>query len=146
MQANATQPITETVGSGVAPRVLATDRLPNVLHRIRQVSSRDKGLQLTSLWHHVYDINRLREAYLGLKREAAAGIDGQTWRGYGEALEIRLEDLSSRLRRGAYRARPVRRVYIPKSDGRQRPIGVPVLEDKIVQRATVTVLEAIYEG
>jgi RNA-directed DNA polymerase len=97
------------------------------------------------LLHHVYDLERLRAAYLSLKREAAAGVDGETWRHYGEQLEGNLQDLSDRLKRGAYRAKPVRRVYIAKADGRQRPLGVTALEDKIVQRATVEVLNAIYE-
>jgi group II intron reverse transcriptase/maturase len=87
----------------------------------------------------------LRAAYFELKREAAPGVDGETWRHYGEALEGNLQDLSDRLKRGAYRAKPVRRTYIPKADGRQRPLGVTALEDKIVQRATVEVLNAIYE-
>ena len=87
----------------------------------------------------------LRAAYFSLKRDAAPGVDGETWRHYGEALEENLQDLSERLKRGAYRAKPVRRVYIPKADGRQRPLGVTALEDKIVQRATVEVLNAIYE-
>src|SRR5438309_4361546 len=84
-------------------------------------------------------------AHFQLKRHAAAGVDGETWRHYGEALEENLQDLSHRLKRGAYRAKPVRRVYIPKADGRQRPLGVTALEDKLVQRATVEVLNAIYE-
>ena len=88
---------------------------------------------------------RLRAAYLGIKRDAAAGVDGETWRHYGEKLEGNLQDLSERLKRGAYRAKPVRRAYIPKADGRLRPLGVPTLEDKIVQRAVVEVLNAIYE-
>jgi RNA-directed DNA polymerase len=88
---------------------------------------------------------RLREAYDGLNRDAAPGVDGQTWAAYGENLEANLRDLSDRLKRGGYHARPVERVYIPKPDGRQRPIGIPTLEDKIVQRATVAVLNAIYE-
>ncbi len=87
----------------------------------------------------------MRTAYLCLKREAAPGVDGETWRHYGEALEANLQDLSYRLKRGAYRAKPVRRVYIPKTDGRLRPLGVTALEDKIVQRAAVEVLNAIYE-
>jgi group II intron reverse transcriptase/maturase len=95
--------------------------------------------------HHVYDVERLRAAYLALKRDAAAGIDGETWRHYGEALEDNLRDLAARIQRGAYRVSPVRRAYIPKADGRQRPLGVPTLEDKIVQRAVVEVLNAIYE-
>jgi retron-type reverse transcriptase len=84
-------------------------------------------------------------AYFSLKKEAAPGVDGETWRQYGEQLEGNLQDLSGRLKRGAYRAKPVRRVYIPKADGRQRPLGVTALEDKIVQRATVEVLNTIYE-
>ena len=80
------------------------------------------------------------------KRNAAAGVDGETWQHYGEDLEANLQDLSERLKRGAYRAKPVRRAYIPKADGRQRPLGVPALEDKIVQRAVVEVLNAIYEA
>jgi group II intron reverse transcriptase/maturase len=102
-------------------------------------------MRFTALLHHVYNRDTLREAYFALRRDAAPGMDGQTWTAYGEALEENLRDLSDRLKRGAYRARPVRRVYIPKADGRQRPLGVPTLEDKIVQRATVEVLNAIYE-
>ena len=94
--------------------------------------------------HHIYNLSTLREAYYGLKRDAAPGVDGETWRQYGESLESNLEDLSTRLRRGAYRAKAVRRVFIIKDDGRQRPLGVTALEDKLVQRATVTVLNAIY--
>jgi RNA-directed DNA polymerase len=116
------------------------------LERVRSVAKRDKEVRFTALWHHVYDVDRLREAYLGLKRESAPGVDGVTWQAYGESLEANLQDLSGRLKRGAYRARPVRRVYIPKGDGRRRPIGVPVLEDKVVQRATTEVLEAVYES
>jgi group II intron reverse transcriptase/maturase len=95
--------------------------------------------------HHVCEGARLAEAYKGLNPKACPGVDGQTWQQYGEDLESNLQDLSGRLHRGAYRARPARRVYIPKPDGRQRPIGVPTLEDKIVQRAVVEVLNAVYE-
>jgi retron-type reverse transcriptase len=84
-------------------------------------------------------------AYFRLKKEAAPGVDGETWRHYGEQLEVNLQDLAERLKRGAYRAKPVRRVYIPKADGRQRPLGVTALEDKIVQRAAVEVMNSIYE-
>jgi retron-type reverse transcriptase len=115
------------------------------LDRVRQVARRDKKLRFTTLWHHVYDVERLREAYLSLNRRGASGVDGVTWHAYGEGLEERLGDLSARLKRGAYRARPVRRTYVPKDDGRQRPIGIPALEDKIVQRATVEVPDAVYE-
>ena len=119
--------------------------LQHALERIRQAACRDKELRFTSLWHHVYNIDRLRKAYFKLKRKAASGVDDVTWRQYGENLEDNLRDLSERLQRGAYRAKPVRRVYIPKADGRQRPLGVTALEDKIVQRSTVEVLNAIYE-
>jgi RNA-directed DNA polymerase len=119
--------------------------LPNAMERIRQAASRDKGLRFTTLWHHVYNIEHLRKAYFSLKRDAAPGVDGETWRHYGENLEENLQDLGGRLKRGAYRARPVKRAYIPKTDGRQRPLGVTALEDKIVQRAVVEVLNAIYE-
>lgn len=119
--------------------------LNQALDRVRQVARRDKKLRFTTLWHHVYDAGRLREAYLSMNRRGASGVDRVTWQGYGEGLEERLEDLSSRLKRGAYRARPVRRTYVPKDDGRQRAIGIPALEDKIVQRATVQVLNAVYE-
>jgi RNA-directed DNA polymerase len=102
-------------------------------------------MRFTALLHHVYDVARLRAAFFALKKDAAPGVDGETWRHYEQALETSLQSLSERLQRGAYRARPVRRVYIPKADGRQRPLGVPVLEDKIVQRATADVLNAIYE-
>jgi RNA-directed DNA polymerase len=119
--------------------------LQSALERIRQAASRDKKLRFTGLWHHVYGVNRLRDAYYHLKRKAAPGIDGETWKHYGEDLEENLRELTERLRRGAYRARPVRRAYIPKADGRQRPLGVTVLEDKIVQRATAEVMNAIYE-
>ena len=106
----------------------------------------DKKLRFTSLWHHVYNIERLREEYFNIKRQASAGIDDRTWQEYGEGLEDNLRDLSNRLRQGAYRAKPVKRVYIPKPDGRQRPIGITTIEDKIVQRATTMVLNSIYEA
>jgi group II intron reverse transcriptase/maturase len=102
-------------------------------------------MRFTTLLHHVYNLDALRTAYFALKRDASPGVDGETWRHYGEGLEGNLLDLCERLERGAYRAKPVRRAYIPKADGRQRPLGVTTLEDKIVQRATVDVLNAIYE-
>jgi RNA-directed DNA polymerase len=152
---NAGQPATE----GMEGRGLAKGNLPqqnasrtpsredalSALERVRQAAKQDKKLRFTALHHHIYDPERLREAYLCLKKEAAPGVDGETWRHYGETLEDNLQDLSHRLKRGAYRAKPVRRVYIPKADGRQRPLGVTALEDKIVQRAAVEVLNAIYE-
>ena len=123
----------------------ADPNLQSAMERIRQAACRDKQLRFTTLWHHVYDIEHLRGAYFSLKRNAAPGVDGETWRHYGEQLEDNLKALSDRLKRGAYRAKPVKRAYIPKPDGRQRPLGVTTLEDKIVQRATVGVLNAIYE-
>ncbi len=121
-----------------------TDAL-SALERVRQAAKKDKKLRFTALLHHIYSLETLRSAYFSLKKEAAPGVDGETWQHYGERLEANLQDLSQRLKRGAYRAQPVRRVYIPKADGRQRPLGVTALEDKIVQRATVEVLNAIYE-
>ena len=125
----------------------AQDRIDalSALARVRQVAERDKQVRFTTLLHHVYNIDHLRAAYLALKRDAAPGIDGETWQHYGEALEENLRDLSGRLARGAYRAKPVKRTYIPKADGRLRPLGIPTLEDKLVQRTTVEVLNAIYE-
>jgi group II intron reverse transcriptase/maturase len=128
------------------PRTQSRAGAPSALERVRQAAERDRRQRFTALLHHVYDIERLRKAYLALKRDAAAGVDGETWRHYGEELEANLRDLSARLKRGAYRAKPVRRAYILKTDGRQRPLGVPTLEDKIVQRAVVEVLNAIYEA
>jgi group II intron reverse transcriptase/maturase len=128
-----------------ALRTQSREGAPSALERVRQAAGRERKQRFTTLLHHVYDIDRLRAAYLALKRDAAAGVDGETWRHYGEDLEDNLQDLADRLKRGAYRAKPVRRAYIPKADGRQRPLGVPTLEDKIVQRAVVEVLNAIYE-
>ena len=117
----------------------------NALERIRQAARKDKEARFTALWHHVANVQCLREEYFALKRNSAPGVDGQTWRQYGQDLEANLQDLSGRLHRGAYHAKPVQRVYIPKPDGRQRPIGIPTLEDKLVQRAAVKVLSAVYE-
>jgi len=125
----------------------AQDRagVQQALARVRQAARKDKTLRFTTLLHHVYNPAMLREAYFGLKRDAAPGVDGQTWQAYGQELEANLQDLSARLKRGAYRAKPARRAYIPKPDGRQRPLGVTTLEDKLVQRATTEVLNAVYE-
>ena len=127
------------------PRTQGRDGVQSALERIRE-AAKDKKQRFTALFHHVYSVEQLRKSYFDLKRNAAPGIDGETWRRYGERLEEHLRDLSGRLKRGAYRARPVVRAYIPKADGRKRPIGLPVLEDKIVQRAAVEVMNAIYEG
>lgn len=128
-----------------ALRTQSRESALSALERVRQAARRDRKQRFTALLHHVYDIDRLRTAYHGLTRNAAAGVDGETWRAYGDNLEANLRDLAGRLRRGAYRAKPVRRAFIPKADGRQRPLGVPALEDKLVQRAVVAVLNAMYE-
>src|SRR5262250_1124197 len=151
---NAGQPAAEGMeGNGLAKgnlpqqnasRTPSRQDAPSALERVRQAAKQDRKLRFTALLHHIYNLDTLRMAYFSLKKEAAPGVDGETWRHYGEELE-NLQDLSERLKRGAYRAKPVRRVYIAKTDGRQRPLGVPVLEDKIVQRAAVEVLNAIYE-
>src|SRR6266852_5424148 len=129
-----------------ASRTPSRSNAPSALERVRQAAGKDKKLRFTALLHHIYNLETLRRAYHRLKKEAAPGVDGETWRHYGEQLEGNLQDLSERLKRGAYRAKPVRRVFIPKSDGGMRPLGVTTLEDKIVQRATVEVLNQVYEA
>src|SRR6202165_3668614 len=110
-----------------ASRTPSRTDAPSALERVRQAASKDKEVRFTALLHHIYNLETLRKAYFCLKKEAAPGVDGETWRHYGETLEDNLQDLSHRLQRGAYRAKPVRRVYIPKADGRQRPLGVPTV-------------------
>jgi RNA-directed DNA polymerase len=112
---------------------------------VRQAAKDRKGERFTALLHHLTP-ELLRDSFYALKREAAAGVDGIRWREYENGLGERLADLHGRVHRGAYRAQPSRRVYIPKADGRQRPLGVAALEDKIVQRAVVTILNEIYEN
>ena len=118
-----------------APRTPSRKDAPSALERVRQAAKQDSKLRFTALLHHIYNLETLRMAYGSLKKEAAPGVDGERWRHYGKELETNLQDLAERLKRGAYRAQPVRRVYIPKANGRQRPLGVTALEDKIVQRA-----------
>jgi group II intron reverse transcriptase/maturase len=149
------RPVAEAVeGKGLAKgnpssqstlRTQGRARVSNARARIRQAAKRDKQMRFTALFHHISDVAALRDAYFRLKREAAPGLDGVTWQQYGEQLEANLQALSVRLKRGAYRAKPVRRAYIPKADGKQRPLGVTALEDKLVQLATVEVLNVIYE-
>jgi group II intron reverse transcriptase/maturase len=115
------------------------------LDGIRQTAKSRPAAKFTTLMHHIYAVERLRVAYHALRRDAAVGVDGQSWQSYGQELEANLSELSDRLARGGYRPQPVRRTYIDKADGTKRPLGVPALEDKIVQRATVDVLNAIYE-
>ena len=111
---------------------------------VREAARRNKKIRFTALLHHV-TIPFLRECFGALQRQAAPGVDGVTWRKYEQDLENRLADLHGRIHRGTYRAQPSRRVYIAKADGRQRPLGIAALEDKIVQRAVVRILEQIYE-
>jgi group II intron reverse transcriptase/maturase len=115
------------------------------LQRIAQLAREDRKRALQTLSHHI-DVEFLREAYGRTRRDGAVGIDGQTWTEYGEGLEQRLQDLLNRFKSGRYFAPPVRRVHIPKGDGRStRPIGIPTLEDKVLQRAVQMVMEAVYE-
>jgi RNA-directed DNA polymerase len=114
------------------------------LERIRQAARQRKKEKFTALLHHISS-DLLKEAFFDLKRDAASGVDGLTWQDYAAGHERKLEDLHARIQRGAYRALPSRRVYIPKPDGKQRPLAVAALEDKIVQRAAAAVLNAIYE-
>lgn len=118
--------------------------VPHGLDRVREVARRDKEARFTALLHHV-DLDRLRAAYWAIRPAAAPGVDGVTWHVYGQDLEARLRGLHGRVQQGVYRASPSRRVYIPKTDGRLRPLGIATLEDKIVQRAVVEVLNAVYE-
>jgi retron-type reverse transcriptase len=115
------------------------------LDRVRQAARQRKKERFTALFHYV-DTDLLRESFFWLQRKAAAGVDGVTWQDYERDLEVRLSALHDRLHRGAYRALPLRRQYIAKSDGTQRPLGIAALEDKIVQRAVVEVLNAVYEA
>ena len=114
------------------------------LGRVREAARRDKDVRFTALLHHV-SLERLVMAYRDLSPKAAPGVDGVTWAAYGQDLVANLRDLHERVQQGRYRASPSRRAYIPKADGRQRPLGIATLEDKIVQRAVVEVLNAIYE-
>ena len=116
----------------------------SALERVREVARRDKEARFTALLHHV-TLGRLRVAYWAIRPQAAPGADGVTWAGYGQNLETNISDLHARVQAGRYRAKPSRRVYIPKADGRPRPLGIASLEDKIVQRAVVEVLNAVYE-
>jgi RNA-directed DNA polymerase len=114
------------------------------LDRVREAAQKDRNARFTALLHHV-DLDRLWRAYVAISPTASPGVDGVTWEAYGENLRANLENLLDRVHSGAYRAKPSRRAYIPKADGRQRPLGIAALEDKIVQRAVVEVLNAIYE-
>lgn len=118
--------------------------VPQGLERVRLAARQRKKERYTALLHHV-TVDRLRESFYALKRNAAPGVDGITWRYYEAGREEHLQRLHTQVRSGAYRAPPVRRQYIPKPDGKQRPLGIAALEDKVIQRAVVEVLYAIYE-
>jgi len=127
--------------------VTCTQRQGKTLHgldRIREAAKRDKKTRFTALMHHI-TIEHLRKSYIGLNRNAVSGVDDVTWRQYGEDLEKRLANLHERIHNGTYRAKPSKRIYVPKPDGRQRPIGIAALEDKIAEMAVVTILNRIYE-
>src|SRR5712671_7063510 len=151
---NAGEPVAEVVegrglaegntGSSTRPGRSAGSGVPSGLERVREVARRDKEARFTALLHHV-GLDRLWAAYVAINPKAAPGVDQVTWDAYGQDLRENLEDLLRRVHSGAYRASPSRRVYIPKPDGRQRPLGIAVLEDKILQRAVVEVLNAVYE-
>jgi group II intron reverse transcriptase/maturase len=152
---NAGSPAAEVVeGRGLAkgnmtsktrPGRSAGQGAPSALDRVRRVALKDKDAQFTALLHHV-SLDRLRAAYWAVNPRAATGVDGVTWQTYGQHLEDNLQDLHRRVARGAFRAKPSRRSYIPKADGQLRPLGIAALEDKLVQRAVVEVLNSIYEA
>jgi group II intron reverse transcriptase/maturase len=148
--ADAAEPVEQRAGAkGNASeqstlRIQSRERVSQALDRVRKAARLRKKEKFTALLHHI-SVDLLREAFFALKRDAAPGVDGVTWRAYEADLDRNLTDLTSQVHRGAYRALPSRRTYIPKADGRQRPLAVAALEDKVVQRATVAVLNCIYE-
>src|SRR5207344_3410667 len=125
-------------------RAQERESVSQALGRIRQAAKQRKKEKFTTLFHHI-SVGLLRLAFFEIKKDAAPGVDGLTWQDYEADLDRNIEDLHDRVHRGAYRAQPSRRLYIPKPDGRQRPIAIAALEDKIVQRATAAVLNTIYE-
>ena len=131
----------------VQSRMLPTQsgkRMSQGLEGVRKAAKERKQDRFTSLLHHL-NVDLLRDSFYALQRKASPGVDGVTWQGYESGLEDRLVDLHGRVHRGTYRAQPSRRVFIPKADGRQRPLGIAAVEDKIVQQAVVTILNQIYE-
>ena len=131
-------------GETAAAWTLRRETASNGLVAVRRAARQSKSVRFTALLHHI-TVDLLKQSYLALERDAAPGIDGVTWRAYGENLEEKLTDLHDRIHKGSYRARPARRTYIPKADGSQRPLAILGLEDKVVQQAVATVLQAIYE-
>jgi len=139
------RPLTRENADQLNPcRTQSRESGPNGLERVREAAKKDGKLQFTALLHHV-NIDLLRDSYNSLKKTAAPGVDGTTWQGYGQGLEEHLQDLHGQIHRGAYQAQPSRRVWIPKADGRERPLGIAALEDKIVQHAVGRVLNQIWE-
>ena len=138
------RPIKENIGQTTAPRTQSRIGELSGLLDVRKVARKERRTRFTALLHHV-TVNLLRDSNYALKRDAAPGVDGLTWREYETDLEEKLADLHSRIHQGTYRAQPSKRAYIPKADGRQRPLGIAALEDKIVQQAVVRVLNQIYE-
>lgn len=138
------QPTKGNAEQDAAPRTQGRTRASAGLQGVREAARRDRRARFTALLHHV-TVEWLRESFYSLKKRAAPGVDGMTWREYEERLDERLADLHERVHRGSYRAQPSRRTYIPKPDGRQRPLGIAALEDKIVQHAVGVLLSAIYE-
>ena len=134
----------ENIGQSNTSPTQSGERVSQGLSGVRQAARERKQERFTALLHHL-TADLLRDSFYALKRQAAPGVDGVTWKEYETGLEARIVDLHNRVHRGAYQAQPSRRVYIPKADGRQRPLGVAALEDKIVQQAVVTILNEIYE-
>jgi RNA-directed DNA polymerase len=146
-RAEPVEPRERTEGNAGKPdmrRTPSRESMPQGLDRVRQAAREGKKERFTALLHHV-TVDLLTDAYSWLKRDAAPGVDGLTWQAYGQDLEANLVALHERVHRGGYRALPSRRKIIAKPDGRQRPLGIAALEDKIVQRAVVEVLNAVYE-
>ena len=128
-------------------RTQGREGVQTALGRVRQAAERQKGgARFTALLHHIYAIDALRAAFYELERDAAPGVDGETWAHYGQELEARLAELSERVRRGAYRPQPLLRVWIPKSNGGLRPLGIPSIRDRVAQMAVVLVIGPIFEA
>ena len=138
------RPTKENIEQPTPPRTQGRTGESRGLLGVREVARKEKRTRFTALLHHV-TVTRLQDSFHALKREAAPGVDGLTWHQYETDLEAKLTSLHGRLHQGTYRAHPSKRAYIPKADGRRRPLGIAALEDKIVQHAVVTVLNAIYE-
>jgi RNA-directed DNA polymerase len=138
------RPAKENIAQATAPRTQSRIGELTGLNGVRKVAREEKRTQFTALLHHV-TVGLLRDSFYALKRDAAPGVDGLTWKEYETELEPRLSNLHSRVHLGTYRAQPSKRTYIPKADGRQRPLGIAAVEDKIVQQALAAILNQIYE-